>query len=72
MHGLRDRAWGHIDHAIHAAEKAHNEWLKDMGKQLPDRARSPDRLKCAVHNRIRVPHFNRQCRKFRRIPDDGT
>jgi len=26
---LRDRAWGHIDHAIHAAEKAHGEWLKD-------------------------------------------
>ena len=32
VRGLRDRAWGHIDRAIHAAEKAHAEWLKDMGK----------------------------------------
>lgn len=28
---LRDRAWEHIDHALHAAEKAHREWLKDKG-----------------------------------------
>lgn len=31
VRGLRDRAWDHIDRAIHAAEKAHNEWLKDKG-----------------------------------------
>lgn len=29
VRGLRDRAWDHIDRAIHAAEKAHNEWLRD-------------------------------------------
>ena len=27
--GLRHRALEHIDHAIHAAEKAHEQWLKD-------------------------------------------
>jgi hypothetical protein len=32
VHDLRNRAYGHIDHAIHAAEHAHAEWLKDMGK----------------------------------------
>lgn len=32
VRGLRNRAWEHIDAAIHAAEKAHNEWLRDMGK----------------------------------------
>lgn len=32
VRGLRDRAWGHIDRAIHAAEKAHEQWLRDMGK----------------------------------------
>ncbi len=30
---LRHRAVEHIDHAIRAAEKAHAEWLKDMGKK---------------------------------------
>lgn len=29
---LRHRAKDHIDRAIHAAEKAHDRWLKDMGK----------------------------------------
>jgi len=29
---LRNRAYDHIDHAIHAADKAHAEWLRDMGK----------------------------------------
>jgi hypothetical protein len=29
---LRNRAYDHIDHAIHAADKAHGEWLRDMGK----------------------------------------
>jgi hypothetical protein len=29
---LRNRAWGHIDSAIHSADKAHGEWLRDMGK----------------------------------------
>lgn len=29
---LRHRVFDHIDHAIHAAEKAHNEWLRDGGK----------------------------------------
>lgn len=29
---LRHRALEHIDHAIHAADKAHAEWLKDVKK----------------------------------------
>lgn len=29
---LRNRAWGHIDSAIHAADHAHAQWLHDMGK----------------------------------------
>ena len=29
---LRHRAFEHIDRAIHAAEKAHNEWLKEAKK----------------------------------------
>ncbi|HEX7641910.1 MAG TPA: hypothetical protein VF472_06810 [Burkholderiaceae bacterium] len=29
VRGLRDRAWEHIDRALHAAEKAHAEWLRD-------------------------------------------
>ncbi len=29
---LRNRAWGHIDAAIHAADHAHAQWLHDMGK----------------------------------------
>lgn len=29
---LRHRALEHIDRALHAAEKAHAEWLRDMGK----------------------------------------
>ncbi len=30
--GLKRRADAHIDTAIHAAEAAHAEWLKDMGR----------------------------------------
>jgi len=29
---LRHRSLEHIEHAIHAAEKAHSEWLKDVKK----------------------------------------
>ena len=29
---LRHAALEHIDHAVHAAEKAHDQWLKDMKK----------------------------------------
>ena len=29
---LRHRAVEHIDRALHAAERAHAEWLKDMGR----------------------------------------
>ena len=32
VHELRHRALEHIDHAIHAADKAHAAWLKEQGK----------------------------------------
>lgn len=32
VRGLRDRAFAHIDRALHAAERAHADWLRDMGR----------------------------------------
>jgi len=29
---LRHRAYDHIEHATHAAEKAHDHWLREMGR----------------------------------------
>ena len=32
VHGLRDRAYAHIDRALWAAEQAHADWLRDAGR----------------------------------------